>query len=99
MHGQDLPPTLRDFYRKGMAATPEYLAVERRVPTVSQMERPFKGGLQRAYLHGKALELICHAVHDGGLASLEELSDVVAFSAADYAKLEKAAGLHSSQPR
>lgn len=91
LQSQDLPPELRSFIQDGMRLAHRNIPLSNAASlTVLQMlERPFKGGLQRAYLNGKALELICHVLftlaHDGD----EDLSDV-AFSAADYAKLEKA---------
>lgn len=98
LQSQDLPPELRSFIQDGMRLAHRNIPLSNAASlTVLQMlERPFKGGLQRAYLNGKALELICHVLftlaHDGD----EDLSDV-AFSAADYAKLEKAmAYIHRS---
>ncbi|MBL8269004.1 helix-turn-helix domain-containing protein [Steroidobacter sp.] len=87
----DLPPALRSFIQDGMRLAHRNIPLSNAASlTVQQMlERPFKGGLQRAYLHGKALELICHVMFTMAHDSLEELSDV-AFSTADYAKLEKA---------
>lgn len=91
LQGQDLPPALRSFIEGGTRLAHRNIPLSNAASlTVQQMlERPFKGGLQRAYLHGKALELICHVLFTMAHDSLEELSDV-AFSAADYAKLEKA---------
>lgn len=92
VQSQDLPPELRSFIQDGMRLAHRNIPLSNAASlTVLQMlERPFKGSLQRAYLNGKALELICHVLftlaHD---ADEDDLSDV-AFSAADYAKLEKA---------
>ena len=91
LQSQDLPPALRDFIQNGMRLTHQNIPLSNAASlTVLQMlERPFKGGLQRAYLNGKALELICHVLFTMAHDPDEELGDV-AFSATDYAKLEKA---------
>ena len=91
LQGHDLPPALRSFIEDGNRLAHRNIPLSNAASlTVQQMlERPFKGGLQRAYLHGKALELVCHVLFTMAHDSLEELSDV-AFSTADYAKLQKA---------
>lgn len=91
LQSQDLPPELRSFIQDGMRLAHRNIPLSNAASlTVLQMlERPFKGSLQRAYLNGKALELICHVLFTLAHDADEDLSDV-AFSAADYAKLEKA---------
>lgn len=91
LQSQDLPPELRSFIQDGMRLAHRNIPLSNAASlTVLQMlERPFKGSLQRAYLNGKALELICHVLFTLAHDADEDLSDV-AFSTADYAKLEKA---------
>lgn len=91
LHAQDLSPALRAFIQSGTRLAHRNIPLSNAASlTVLQMlERRFKGGLQRAYLNSKALELICHVLFALAHDPNEELHDI-ALSAADYVKLEKA---------
>lgn len=87
----DLPPPVRRFIEAGVGLPQRNVALSSAASLSLQQvfERPYRASLERAFLTAKALELVCHLLHDFQ-SMLAEMPPADSLSRADHARLDRA---------